>query len=121
MTDYYDRMMLPFGISISQFSILVNLEALSGCGVGELARWLQLEKSTLARTLKPLVKAGYVENCAPQNVRPSRLRLTGAGEDILAAAKPAWLEAQRVIQEKLSQGKCKMDARKLMEVLAELA
>jgi DNA-binding MarR family transcriptional regulator len=114
-------MILPFGISVSQFSILVNLKDLSGCGVGELAQWLQLEKSTLARTLKPLVKAGYVEDASPKNVRPSRLRLTRAGEDILIAAGPAWQEAQRVIQEKLSRGKFKMDAKKLMEVLAELA
>jgi DNA-binding MarR family transcriptional regulator len=108
--------MRPFGLSITQFSVLANLSVLNGCGVGELARQLQLEKSTLARTLKPLLNAGYIQDVAPKNVRPRQLCLTQSGADILSAAWPAWKEAQRNIQSKLS-----MDAKKLMEALAEIA
>ena len=116
ITDFYDRLLDPFGISINQFCILNNLSLMSGCGTGELANQLQLEKSTLVRSLKPLQDSGYIEDTSPPGSRSRQLYLTAAGEKLLAEAKPSWEEAQKQIKAKLGSD----EIRTLMSLLGEL-
>ncbi len=117
ITDFYDSLLTPFGISINQFCILNNLSLMSGCGTGELADQLQLEKSTLVRSLKPLQQAGYIEDTSAPGSRARQLRLTDAGEKLLAEAKPSWEEAQKRIKAKFGSEEIK----RLMQLLNELA
>ena len=116
ITDFYDRLLHPFGISINQFCILNNLSMMSGCGTGELANQLQLEKSTLVRSLKPLQEVGYVEDTSAPGSRSRQLRLTRKGEYILAQAKPSWEAAQKQVKAKLGSD----HLRTLMGLLDEL-
>ncbi len=116
ITEYYDQLLRPCGITINQFSILATLSAMDGCGTGTLARRLQLEKSTLVRTLQPLLKAGYIEDSAPEGSRARELHLTPAGRTILADAKPVWKEAQTGIVGKLGTD----NAEALMGMFREL-
>ena len=100
ISEYYDRHLTPFGLSISQYSILANLSGMDGCGTGELARRLQLEKSTLVRTLQPLLQNGLVEDRAPAGSRARQLHLTAMGKERLEAARPAWKSAQTAMKDR---------------------
>lgn len=98
LTERYDRALAPLGISVSQYSVLASLKGRDGCGTGELARALHLEKSTLVRTLQPLFKAGLVEDRSAQGSRARKLHLTIMGEEVLAKAITAWKETQSAIK-----------------------
>ena len=101
MTDYYDRMLAPSGITVSQFSLLRNLRRLEVATASDLADRVELERSTLVRTLKPLLEAGLIEDKAAPGTRNRRLRVTAAGEQVLAEALARWREAQKGIAKRL--------------------
>ena len=94
VTDFYDRMLEPFGVSVNQFFLLISLARYAGMGTGRLAGIVGLEKSTLVRSLQPLIKEGWVEDCAPAGSRAHSWRLTAAGKSLLASAMPVWEKAQ---------------------------
>lgn len=94
VTDFYDRVLQPVGVSVNQYSLLVNISRMEGCGTGELAQRVRLEKSTLVRTLQPLLRAGLIEDKAPGKARRRRLYISPQGEEVLQKAFPLWQKAQ---------------------------
>ena len=115
VTDVYDHALKPAGISINQYSLLINISRLESCGTGELARHVRLEKSTLVRTLPPLLKAGFIIDCSPAGSRRRQLELTPLGRKVLEQAIPLWETAQHVLRAKLG---ARFDA--CMEIFAIL-
>lgn len=103
VTGLYDRLLEPAGITLNQYSLLANLNRMEGCAAGELAARIRLEKSTLARTLRPLFQAGYVTDAATPGSRRQRLHLTPAGKDVLNQAVPLWQQAQAAVKTRLGQ------------------
>lgn len=117
ITELYDRMLEPFGVTLNQFSLLSRLNDLETGSTVELARAVGLEKSTLVRTLKPLVLAGQVEDKAAPGSRAHAWRLTEKGEATVQAALPAWRQAQARVKSVLCDGRHRM----LRNLLCELA
>ena len=105
VTDFYDRMLLQAGISVSQYSLLINISRMEGCGTGELAKRVGLEKSTLVRTLQPLLNAGYVIDGSPDGSRKRQLYLSAPGREVLDRAVPLWEKAQSELRHVLG-GNC---------------
>lgn len=99
LTEFYDQALQGAGIRINQYSLLVNIARLGTCGTGELAQKVGLEKSTLVRTLKPLIAQGLIDDLAPDSARKRQLRLSPAGEQTLALAIPLWEQAQSRLAE----------------------
>ncbi len=60
----------------------------------EVAEAVGVERSTLARTIKPLVKEGYVADVKPARARNSRLVLTEKGEEVFQEAHRLWEQEQ---------------------------
>jgi len=59
--------------------------------LGEVARFLAMDRTTMTANLKTLEKRGWVQSHAdPKDKRSRRLSLTDAGRDVLVAAVPAW-------------------------------
>lgn len=110
-TEYYDRALEPVGLSINQYSLLVNISRMEGCGIGELARRVGLEKSTLVRTLRPLLRAGLIADASRTGERRRQLRLTPAGKETLKKALPLWAGAQKAIADKLGE-----DGERLLDI-----
>ena len=100
VTELYDRALQPVGVSINQYSLLVNISRMEGCGTGELAQRVRLEKSTLVRTLQPLLRDGLIVDRSSGARRRRRLCLTPAGRDVLERAFPLWNKAQEEISAK---------------------
>ena len=115
VTELYDNALKPTGITLNQYSLLVNISRIEGCGTGELAQRVKLEKSTLVRTIQPLLRNGLIIDKASGGKRRRRLYLTPAGEDVLKAAFPLWNKAQEEVAARLQYAHVT-----LMEIFEEI-
>ena len=91
VTRIYDAVLRPFDLTIAQFNMLIALGLGLDLRAGDLARALDLEKSTLSRNLKRLVARRLVRVVGDRRV----LRLNAAGRRVVKEALPAWRQAQR--------------------------
>lgn len=110
VTQIYDAHMKPLGLRITQFAVLGQLAgapdaAPSQMSITALARRLGLDRSTLGRNLRPLLKAGLVAMDGGEDRRAHTLALTDAGRALLEKAIPLWRDAQRHVSEKLGREK----------------
>lgn len=103
-TEFYDRALKPLGVSVNQYSLLVSIGRLEGCGTGQLARYVQLEKSTLVRTLQPLFRDGLIVDRSDGEKRKRRIHLTPAAEKVLKKAYPLWQKAQEDVAAEFGMG-----------------
>ncbi len=60
-----------------------------------------MDRTTLTRNLKPLVRKGFVRIDQDEDQRVRRISLTDAGRNSLSEALPNWRKAQSRIVEKL--------------------
>jgi len=112
VTQIYDTHMKPLGLRITQFAVLGQLAGAgspeptsSAMSITALARRLGLDRSTLGRNVRPLIKAGLVVMEGGADRRAHTLALTDAGRAALDKAIPLWREAQRHVSEKLGRDK----------------
>jgi DNA-binding MarR family transcriptional regulator len=110
VTQIYDAHMKPLGLRITQFAVLGQLAgapdaAPSQMSITALARRLGLDRSTLGRNLRPLIKAELVAMDGGEDRRAHTLALTNAGRALLDKAIPLWRDAQRHVAEKLGRDK----------------
>lgn len=94
---FYENAMIGTGLSITQFSIL---RALARCGptaLSELADILVMERTSLYRTIAPLVESNAIAMKAGANKRIKIAALTPYGEEMIDAARPNWESAQSAI------------------------
>ena len=103
VTDFYDKALESAGVSVNQYSLLVNIIRIEGCSIGELAQRVRLEKSTLVRTLQPLLRDGFITDKSSGENRRRRLYLTPSGKKVLKKALPLWSKAQDEIIGKLGK------------------
>ena len=109
-------MLSPAGVTVRQYSLLYEISAHKECSVSGLAEATELERSTLARSLKPLIKQGLVLDTKKDGKRDSKLILTEKGEDTKKQAEKLWAEAQALFEEKLGTEKLKAFEDALLEL-----
>ncbi|MDR1086271.1 MAG: MarR family winged helix-turn-helix transcriptional regulator [Deltaproteobacteria bacterium] len=119
VTEYYDRILAPSGVTVNQFAVLFNISRHEGCSVKQLADISEHDSSTLARNLKPLYRDGLIADTKEPGSRNSRLKLTPAGQKTLEAANPLWNKAQESLSKKLGQENLKT-LEKLLVSLSDL-
>lgn len=98
---FYDDTLRPSGITVRQYSLLYQIRLHSGCSVRELSEATELDRSTLARSLKSLFSSGYIEDRKATGARNSKLYLTESGKNVCSAAEELWNKAQKSYEEKL--------------------
>lgn len=103
ITDYYDKALLKTGISTSQFSLLINLSRLGEASTSELAEYVNLERSTLVRNLKPLTEKGFIADLARKGARNHKYTLSDEGQRIVQKCLPIWEQAQKDIEAYLGE------------------
>jgi DNA-binding MarR family transcriptional regulator len=95
VTTIYDRALAVHGVSISQFTLLANLELRGPTSLGGLAKVLELDRTTLTRNLTLLEGKDWVQSRpAAKDSRSRVISATKAGRAALFAAYPAWRKAQ---------------------------
>ena len=102
MTQIYDQHLQPFGLTVTQFSLLGHIRTFDGMSIGALAGKLITDPTTLTRNLRPLERrALLVLAHDPNDRRSRRLHLTDKGREAYVTAKPAWAKAQMEIEQML--------------------
>ena len=71
------------GISLTQCHTLLEIEKSKNLSVSELAQKMQLDKSTISRTVDSLVKLDYIDRAIPEeNRRMAIINLTHEGRQL---------------------------------------
>jgi DNA-binding MarR family transcriptional regulator len=98
ITQYYNATLQPSRLLATQFTLLVILAHDNPTPISVLADALGMDRTTLARNLKPLQRDGLVQ-VAPdeQDHRIQLVALTSGGRERLLAALPLWQQAQQQI------------------------
>lgn len=90
----YDAGLAPTGLRSTQFAILTAVAGLQPAPVGDIARMLVMDQTTMTRNLRLLAREGLVDVPARGPKREKRVTLTPLGERKLKAAMPVWRALQ---------------------------
>ena len=101
ITQHYERHLKPSGLRVSQFTLLTMLTLGGPQPLSRLADRMAVERTTLTRTLAPLLARGLVSESATGDRRVRLLAITKRGTAAAVAALPRWREAQRSIADRL--------------------
>ena len=95
VTQFYDQHLARSGLRTTQFSILAKLQALGPLSINEFAAHLVMDRTTLGRNIRPLMREGLIEIApAKADRRVKEVRLSKAGTARMRAATAAWKKAQ---------------------------
>ncbi|MHA1566233.1 MAG: MarR family winged helix-turn-helix transcriptional regulator [Alphaproteobacteria bacterium] len=101
----YDDALKPSGLRNTQFSLLGALDIMGEATVGHLASEMAMDRTTLTRNLRVLVRDGYVEDGVAEDGRKRVVRLTKSGRVKLAEALPLWQDVQQRVLAGLGLGR----------------
>jgi DNA-binding MarR family transcriptional regulator len=115
VTDFYDRVLQPSGLTVAQLSLLLHLKA-GPATIGVLAAMVRVDRTTMNRNLKPLADAGLLTVSPGRDSRTRQVTLTDAGHEAAAKGKTLWREAQAALREYFGEE----DLARLTALLAKL-
>ena len=94
VTAFYDQMLSGSGLRVTQYAILSRLRDRPAT-VSRLAQGMVMDRTTLARNLQPLARAGLVVVQPSEQDRRERIvALPDAGRAKVEEILPAWRSAQ---------------------------
>jgi DNA-binding MarR family transcriptional regulator len=117
VSRFYDDELRGVGLRTTQYSLLQLLRRSGEVRQRDLAERTLHDETSLTRSLRPLVEAGWVAVRAGDDRREKWFRLTAAGLVKIEEAGPAWERAQARMQALLPEGAW----RGLMDNLTEVA
>ena len=98
---FYENALAESELSVVQFAILRSLERNGATPLSRLAEDQVMERTSLYRTLAPLIDRGAVTLAAAERGRAKIARLTPAGERLSKEVLPCWDKAQRTAGKKI--------------------
>jgi DNA-binding MarR family transcriptional regulator len=93
ISSLYNEALGPSGLTISQFSILTAIIKMQPVPPSKIGAILGIEKSTLSRNLKLLLRNQWIERRG--SGRNLRVAVTPAGKRVYGKGVPHWEAAQR--------------------------
>jgi DNA-binding MarR family transcriptional regulator len=103
VTRMYNSELRNCEIELTQYTLLMALEIANQITQGHLGRVLEMDSTTLTRTLSPLQKRGWISAKEGDDRRQKLLRLTTAGRRKLEHCRPDWERAQRKLRAQLGE------------------
>ena len=95
ISQFYERMLGDSGIHGQQFTIMAIINQKGPLSVIELAEELAMDRTTLARSLSPLERDGYISITSGEKDRRAKaIAITGNGKEKLEVALQMWRQAQ---------------------------
>jgi DNA-binding MarR family transcriptional regulator len=95
LTRAYDDALRPHGITINQFSVLAALMIADKLPLGELAKHIGVDRTTMTRNLALCERMGWVRLDTGGDRRVRLVRISDAGRAVAVGALPAWRAAQQ--------------------------
>ena len=118
VTNYYDKLLEPAGLRVSQATVLVVLYLDDGQTINEMAEKLELDRTTLTRNLKPLAQQGLLTVAQGSDQRTRVVTLTQAGKAALLKVLPLWEQTQSYMVEGIGQANASLLLTHLSEAAA---
>lgn len=104
ISKLYERHLSEAGITPTQFSILATLGRCSKLTMADLSHAMVMDRTTLVRLLKPLLRRGFVASPGEgQSNRRLRFVLTADGRAKLDEAAAHWAAAQASFERSFGQ------------------
>ena len=103
VTQAFDAALQPSGLKATQFTLLATLAAEGDAPLTQFAETLVMDRTTLTRNLKPLVRDGLVRIDHEDDRRVRKVVLTELGWTALGTARPYWEQAQARAHRALGQ------------------
>jgi DNA-binding MarR family transcriptional regulator len=94
ITQFYDTLLEPSGLRITQFIVLVAIALFEQETVMRLAEQLAMDRSALAHTLRSLENLGLLKIVPGSDRRTRVVRLTEQGRQAVLRTLPYWRQAQ---------------------------
>ncbi len=94
VTGIYDDALRPVGVTAGQLNILAVVVRRGPVSPGEVARTLNIERSTMSRNVERMKRNGWLAVRPGESASSQELRVTKAGRRIIEQAEPLWREAQ---------------------------
>ena len=101
VSQFYEAALRPSGLRITQFTLLQALSLAPKMSQKQLSALLQIDSTTLTRTLAPLRRKGWLQSKTGTDRRESRLSLTAAGKRQYQRVLPYWQAAQKGLRRAL--------------------
>lgn len=103
VTQFYDVVLRPSGLRVTQFTLLQALTLSREICQKQLGELLEIDSTTLTRTLAPLRSKGWLHSAAGTDRRELRLSLTAAGKREYNRVLPYWEAAQNSLRKALGK------------------
>ena len=94
VTAIYDEALRPYGLKVTQMTVLVTVARIGQASPGAVGRMLHMEKSTLSRNVDRMRARGWLDAVPTEDGRAHLLRVTPCGRRLLEDAHAAWSRAQ---------------------------
>lgn len=102
VSSIYDEALSPLGINVAQFSLLSRIGRLQPVSMSDLARSVQLDRSTIGRNVRVIERMGLVVTRRSEtDQREATISLSTAGTELLQQAGPVWDECQKAMEARL--------------------
>ncbi|MBI2825468.1 MAG: winged helix-turn-helix transcriptional regulator [Planctomycetia bacterium] len=115
VTQHFDDLLASTGLRSTQLVILLAVAVYESRGMAALARAMVMDRSTLTRNLRPLIKQGFLQLKFGKDRRTRLVELTPNGRKVLGAAVPVWEAAQHRFVSELGEDRWQ----DLLSLLAE--
>jgi DNA-binding MarR family transcriptional regulator len=104
LTRFYDRALRRHRLRATQLPILAAACTQEAVPLAAVAEALGMERTTLLRNVRPLVRRRLVSVDTPADSRRTEIRATPAGRALVARAYPEWRRAQATALKTLREG-----------------
>jgi len=94
VTNIFDEVLRPVGVKVSQLNVLMVVAKYGPIAPGDVARRLNMEKSTLSRNVDRMRVHGWFKVTEGNAGRKSVLELAAPGRRLIKKALPHWKKAQ---------------------------
>ena len=95
ITRRYEAALRPFALSPSQYTLISTLAYEGSQPLGQLAKSLELDRTTLTRNLQPLLRRKLVAEQAETDARIRQIALTQEGHALQQRAELGWHAVQQ--------------------------
>jgi len=120
VTQLYDKLLIPTGLKITQYAMLVNINRRKDISISKLGEVMLLDQTTVTRNVNILKKSGFAKITKDKNdSRTKIVSITDLGIKKIKEATPIWLQIQKKIINDISIEKYK-DFLKTLKNIQEL-
>ena len=103
LSRLFDDSLAPLGVRANQLTVLALLGAMEGLRAADVARYLEMDKSTVSRGLALLRGRGWIEESASPTRASRCLNVTAEGRALLHDTLPLWRSAVEGAREALGE------------------